>query len=37
MTEYECRVQPESFEKDPLSHQRVVAQMFGEKMWSPGQ
>ena len=36
-TEYECRVQPESFEKALLGHQLAVAQMFGEKMRSPGQ
>lgn len=36
-TEYECRVQPESFEKALLGHQLAVAQMFGEKMRNPGQ
>jgi hypothetical protein len=36
-TEYECRVQPESFEKALLGHQFAVAQMFGEKMRNPGQ
>lgn len=35
-TEYECRVQPESFETALLTHQRTVAQMFGEKMQAPG-
>lgn len=35
-SEYECRVQPEAFEKALLSNQRAVAQMFGEKMKSPG-
>lgn len=36
-TEYELRAQPESFEKAPLSSQRVVAQMLGEKIRNPGQ
>ncbi len=36
-TEYECRIQPESFEKALLGHQLAVAQMFGEKMRNPGQ
>lgn len=36
-SEYECRVQPESFEKALLGHQLAVAQMFGEKMRNPGQ
>ena len=36
-SEYECRVQPEPFEKALLTHQRTVAQMFGEKMQAPGQ
>lgn len=36
-SEYECRVQPESFEKALLGHQLAVAQMFGEKMGNPGQ
>ena len=35
-SEYECRVQPEPFEKALLTHQRTVAQMFGEKMQAPG-
>ena len=34
-SEYECRVQPEPFEKALLTHQRTVAQMFGEKMQAP--
>ncbi len=36
-TEYECRVQPEPFEKALLTHQLTVAQMFGEKMKTPSQ
>ena len=36
-TEYECRIQPESFEKALLGHQLAVAQMFGEKMRNPAQ
>ena len=36
-TEYECRVQPEPFEKALLTHQLTVAQMFGEKMKAPSQ
>jgi hypothetical protein len=35
-TEYECRVQPESFEKALLDNQLVVVRMFGEKMKAPG-
>ena len=35
-SEYECRVQPEAFEKALLSSQLAVAQMFGEKMKNPG-
>ena len=35
-TEYECRVQPESFEKALLDNQLVVVRMFGEKMKDPG-
>ena len=36
-SEYECRIQPESFEKTLLSHQQALGQMFGEKMRNPGQ
>jgi hypothetical protein len=35
-SEFECRVQPESFEKALLTNQRAVTQMFGEKIRNPG-
>lgn len=36
-SEYECRVQPELFEKTLLSYHQTIARMFGERLQNPGQ
>lgn len=35
-TDFECRVQPENFEKSVLTHFGAIAGMFGEKLKNPG-